>query len=514
MLNYNAENDIMENIYRSYQEVSKSSEDMIHELGSKCQHFLGEYALSDRAVSAINMLASFKGDEARAELENKLVHCHISSVAAAREEEKSYREFCALFEDPVKECLLGIRDHVLGKKQVPYKIKDKNFRLDVINSPALCMSLEFRNVLIEDGRHPHEIFITHIDGGKFLEKVTLDDEDGSQKTIEVPAYRIYFVNAPDPGTIPTKVSSFTFSDVSASINVYNYSQYRDLIDVDADKVQWRLLMQPLSALVEKAEVLGYESLNEEEKSFMPILCVFYEMIEFYLRSDTLPASGTQAAVFSENAAMSFKFGSGELEDAARYMADCGIDIAAQILRQGCTDRFTFCRNLIQYFTISDSENLYSLLMQILSDCASTYTSRILPLPYRKYHRPIVQVMNDIFGIRKWKGTFPEYHLVTKPEFLEVSEVYSKVYTYLNEQNKCYYYDIIESVNDSCYLITLLRARMLLKEEESAARYCALDSCFTDGGRRKAEIAAQLMITEDMDTDQVIAAVEEMEKLIT
>ena len=74
-------------------------------------------------------------------------------------------------------------------------------------------------------------------------------------------------------------------------------------------------MHPLKAMLEKAQILGVESLDKDELRALPLLCVFYELIQFYLAPTTEAGIGKSLIRFDEDAAENFAFSQNDLEAA-------------------------------------------------------------------------------------------------------------------------------------------------------------------------------------------------------
>ena len=67
-----------------------------------------------------------------------------------------------MFDGEERQALNGLSEYVVGQKEgTPYKIKNRILHVDVLSTPAMSLELDFADVLIEDGRHPREILITH-----------------------------------------------------------------------------------------------------------------------------------------------------------------------------------------------------------------------------------------------------------------------------------------------------------------------------------------------------------------
>ena len=120
--------------------------------------------------------------------------------------------------------------------------------------------------------------------------------------------------------------------------------------------------------------------------------------------------------------------------------------------------------------------------------------------FRTYVR---EKVNKAFLDRGWKGNYPSYMTVTAPEFLEVSSVYKKQYTYLNEKIKFLYFDFVESIVDNQYCITPLTGMILPKNSNIDYRKCKSTDCFfIDGGRRRAEVFEDLTFKEGMTRKEI------------
>ncbi|MGI6002236.1 MAG: hypothetical protein ACOX74_01255 [Lachnospiraceae bacterium] len=508
MLHYNIDNEILDEMYHIFISMNQDDYDGLHEFGKKYLPLLDEYALEDRTVFVIRHLSEFRTKQDLEETATKLLHGHVTANVARKEEKKGYDLLFEGADDITALALRCLWDSVLEHRIIPYKIKNREFHIDVIDTPAMNLSLDFEDVLIEDGRNPRQIRMDHISGDKFTTQVRVTGTDGSVSKVDVPRYRVEFINGLTAGRklYDRKVSSFSFSHVQGTLKTYNYANNYTVDPEMQDKLAWRLLMQPLEAVTMKAEVLGYEDLTREEQTYMPLFCVMYELVGFYLRDDSVPGIGRRLASFSDEAAAGFRFSQSDLDVSAAIFRRNGLTQFADRLETAITDRAAFCRYFIQYAAMKQSEELYHTIEGILTDCGSAYRTKPYSLAFRKFHKVVRNALNDYFATKGWKGSFPCYYAETSPDFLEVSTVYSKMYTYLNEKRKGFYFDFIESSQPGRYLITPVGASILLHSREDAGSMQALSACFLDGGRRRAQIAGQIEITDEMETEEVTEGV--------
>ena len=100
--------------------------------------------------------------------------------------------------------------------------------------------------------------------------------------------------------------------------------------------------------------------------------------------------------------------------------------------------------------------------------------------------------------------------VISPEFIEVSSIYKRRYTYLNEKMKFIYFDFLESVVDGKYFITPITGMILPKNRNIDYRKCtSLDCFFLDGGRRNGAVFNDLTISEDMTRKEIGRKLEQL-----
>jgi hypothetical protein len=287
------------------------------------------------------------------------------------------------------------------------------------------------------------------------------------------------------------------------MHLYNYSEYRGSLDVEADKLPWRLLMSPLQSVLEKAQMLGVQSLNQEEIHALPLICVFYELIQFYLAPTTVAGIGRSLIRYDEALAADFAFSQEDLDAVCEYLTPYGLDELTAWLQKAVSDRSAFCRYWIQYAATKKGESLYEVLKNVLEACSCYYEKHPLPLACRKYHSTVRRSLNEYFCRHKWRGEFPAFRRIEASEFLEVSNVYKKMYTYINEKHKGYYVDFIETVTEQTYCVTAVVGYVLLRDGEDIRDYSAVHGYFMDGGRRNSHIVGQITIDDTMHSDQMV-----------
>ena len=142
----------------------------------------------------------------------------------------------------------------------------------------------------------------------------------------------------------------------------------------------------------------------------------------------------------------------------------------------------FCRFWIHYASTSQSATLYKELSNLMKRCAGEYPARPVQKSYGMWHEKIIGQCDRFFLEKGWSGSFPNYYAEISPEFVEVSSIYSKMYTYVNEKRKSRSVQILESVSRQGCTVTALGCDFLLKDKQSPAAMQAMDGYFTDGGR--------------------------------
>ena len=227
------------------------------------------------------------------------------------------------------------------------------------------------------------------------------------------------------------------------------------------------------------------------------------MIQFYLAPTTEAGVGRSLIRFDEELAENFAFSQEDLNATCEYLAPYGMEELTGWLHKAISERSAFCRYWIQFASMKKAETLYKILTDILDECSRYYEKKPMPLSCRKHRSAVRRALNEYFCRHKWRGEFPNYRRSEASGFLEVSNVYKRMYTYINEKQKAFFVDFIEGVTENSYTVTAVSGYVLLKDGENARDYRALSGYFLDGGRRNSHIVGQITIDDMMSSDQVI-----------
>lgn len=428
------------------------------------------------------------------------------------EEIDNFIAFARRFPKADPRALLYFLREVAGKKALPYKFKNRNFVIECLDIPAATIVLNFEEVLIEDGRRPRTVVMAHVQGEALDRQKTVTQLDGSQRTIPVLTYRLAFVN---PEGNQHRISTFTFRNMAANIQYWNYNLVSLEPEKNMDKLPWRLMAQPLEAFIEKARALGTEALNPAEIQCLPVFCVIYELIQFYLSPNTTIGIGYGTAAFSQEESEQFVYSQEDARAVARVLAQGPLEEFGRRLEASFMDKPGFCRYLVRFFSHSESEVLYRYLGEALTECTK-------PCPeinrsysvYHQYGQIVQNQLNDFFLSNQWYGTYPMYRKVERPRFMKDTSVYTSQYDYINPTQKVYYLDIIESITSEKYVITAVLGSVMGKEQDmKTRRHCALECFLTDGAKRSGRVLATVAFEENMSESLVHAAIKFLEAQI-
>ena len=103
--------------------------------------------------------------------------------------------------------------------------------------------------------------------------------------------------------------------------------------------------------------------------------------------------------------------------------------------------------------------------------------------------------------------------VSRPEFIEVSNIYKRQYAYLNEKMKFIYFDFIESIVDGQYHITPITGMILPKNTNIDYRKCtSMDCFFLDGGRRNGAVFGD-GVSESMTLKEIKEKMEQLSAVL-
>ena len=161
--------------------------------------------------------------------------------------EFTLKDFARFYTGSNRQAILLFGKLVESRQVIPYKIRNKDFSIEVASTTAFTLNLVFHNVLIEDGRHPAEIM---------MDNIRIERGDG--------IFRLKFNNILKQEE-PPKVSSFVFDSLESATLLWNYNFYTQELLPGSQKIPWCLLDEPMRALLGKATYLGGDFLNEYEK---------------------------------------------------------------------------------------------------------------------------------------------------------------------------------------------------------------------------------------------------------
>ena len=183
MLHYSVDNELMSDLYRDYRQMKGAEYAQLHELGEHYLSLIEGYDLEESTIKTLQGLVQFETEEELESVENGIVHGYLTAKAALRKEQAEYKEFVRMFDGEEQQALNGLSEYVVGQKKIPYKIKNRILHVDVLSTPAMSLELDFADVLIEDGRHPREILITHLSGECFERTETVKGENGAEEKV-------------------------------------------------------------------------------------------------------------------------------------------------------------------------------------------------------------------------------------------------------------------------------------------------------------------------------------------
>ena len=83
--------------------------------------------------------------------------------------DEAFHQFVQQFHTEDQKVLLAFYRELVGKRRIPYKIKDRNFSVDIQMCQGFTVDVEFQDVLIEDGRHPKEILMDSLRGERLAD---------------------------------------------------------------------------------------------------------------------------------------------------------------------------------------------------------------------------------------------------------------------------------------------------------------------------------------------------------
>ncbi len=402
--------------------------------------------------------------------------------------EYSLKDFARFYTGANRQAILLFGKLLDEKTVIPYRIRNKDFSVEVASTTAFTLNLVFHNVLIEDGRHPAQIL---------MENVRVERGGGM--------FRLKFFNALKKEE-PAKESSFVFDHLNSAIVLWNYNFYTQSLDENADKLPWCLLDEPMRALLGKAASLGRDSLNAYEKKILPAVQFLDVIFGLYLDQETQVAYGRSNIYFNRDKLNTMKFSENQKRAGIEMMEHFGWLESKQRFLHFDEDKEAFFKSFIHQLTQKEGKTLYTWLQGNLSAATSEYPrlKQVLPV-YAGNHRIICNCIDKVMKDCGYEGTYPDYRKEKKAAFVEVSQVYQRKYTYLNEKKKLELISFVESIVNGCLTVTALKGTILGKRKTDIydTAMTAIDGCFTEQGRRRCQVESVLTIDPDMEEGQVL-----------
>lgn len=398
--------------------------------------------------------------------------------------DEKFHQFVQQFHTEEQRVLLAFYRELVGKRKIPYKIKDRNFLVNVQMSQGFAINVEFQDVLIEDGRHPKEIFMENLRGERLA--------DGR--------YRLSFTNrlaSNGEGQAP-KESAFSFSSLQGGVRLWDYHVHTLKLKSDTIGLPWDLVNETLEAIEQKYQVLGENYLNVHEQKALEIFKFLRPYLQLYLLPTTKIGFGKSTVLYDSDQ-VDWQLDSVQMRKGAEFFAGLGLRrLADCFIKRECNDR-ELIQELLYTMRSLKGNILFKTLNQLLEQCGrdqqGLYESDRDMNNFRSYIREKIQ---KVFMDHGWKGNYPSYMAVSQPDFIEVSNIYKRQYAYLNEKMKFIYFDFIESIVDGQYHITPITGMILPKNTNIDYRKCtSMDCFFLDGGRRNGAVFDDLSVSEGM-----------------
>lgn len=413
--------------------------------------------------------------------------------------DEEFHQFVQQFHTEEQRVLLAFYRELVGKRKIPYKIKDRNFQVNVQMNQGFAITAEFQDVLIEDGRHPKEILMENLRGERL--------EDGR--------YRLSFTNrlASGEGQAP-KESAFSFSSLRGGVRLWNYRVHMLKLKADTIGLPWNLLNETLEAVEQKKQVLGESYLNIHEQKALHIFEFLRPYFHLYLLPTTKIGFGKSTVLYDSDQ-VEWTLDSAKMHRGAEFFASLGLRrLADYFLKRECNDR-ELVQELLYTMRTLKGNILFKTLNHLLEECGrdrqGLYESDRDMINFRSYIREKIQ---KVFADHGWRGGYPSFMAVSRPDFIEVSNIYKRQYAYLNEKMKFIYFDFIESIVDGQYHITPITGMILPKNTNIDYRKCtSMDCFFLDGGRRNGAVFGDLTVSEDMTRKEIKEKLEQLSAVL-
>ena len=413
--------------------------------------------------------------------------------------DEAFHQFVQQFNRAEQKVLWAFYRELVGKRKIPYKIKERKFLVNVQMSQGFAIDVEFQDVLIEDGRHPKEIFMESLRGERL--------SNGR--------YRLTFLNRLGlaEGQEP-KESSFSFSAVKGGTRMWDYKVRTQPISNGTKGMPWDFIYETLSAMDMKRGVLGEEVLNDHEMKALQIYDFFCPYLQLYLDPMTKIGFGKSTVLYTSSA-----FDAGlempAMKNASVFFDGLGMKRLSGLFLQGeCNERELVQELLYTMYSIKGNI-IYRTLKQLIDACGKDYPGLYeYDKEMSKFHFYVKEKIQKIFEEHEWSGSYPSYMMKVEPNFVEVSNVYKKQYTYLNEKAKFIYFDFVESIVDGELCITPVTGMILPKNANIDYRKRTSMECFFfDGGRRNGAVIEDLSVAESMTVNDVRHKIKELAMIL-
>ena len=402
--------------------------------------------------------------------------------------EFTLKDFARFYTGSNRQAILLFGKLVESRQVIPYKIRNKDFSIEVASTTAFTLNLVFHNVLIEDGRHPAEIM---------MDNIRIERGDG--------IFRLKFNNILKQEE-PPKVSSFVFDSLESATLLWNYNFYTQELLPGSQKIPWCLLDEPMRALLGKATYLGGDFLNEYEKKILPTVQFLDVIFSVFLHEDTKIAYGRSNIYYDKEVLDAMVFSESQKKAGITLMEHFGWLESKQSFLHIDEDKDGFFKSFVRQLTQKEGKTLYTWLKSNLSAATSEYPrlKQVLPV-YAGNHRIICTCIDKIMHDCGFEGSYPDFRKEKKAAFIEISQVYERKYTYLNEKKKLELLSFVESIVNGCLTVTAIQGTILGRRKTDIydTAMTAIDGCFTEQGRRRCQVSAVLTIDPDMDEGQVM-----------
>lgn len=402
--------------------------------------------------------------------------------------EYSLRQFARFYTGTNRQAVILFEKLVSEHRVIPYRIRNKDFSVEVAATTAFTLQLVFHNVLIEDGRHPAEIM---------MDNIRIERGDG--------IFRLKFNNILKSEE-PLKESSFVFEYLDSATVLWNYNFYTVELYRGIQKVPWCLLDEPMRALLGKSEALGKDSLNEYEKKILPAVSFLDVIFDVFLNENTKIAYGRSNIYYDKELLEAMTFNDAQKRAGIELMEHFGWLELKEMFECFDEDKESFFKHFIRFLTQKDGKTLYTWLKCNFSAATSEYPrlKQVLPV-YAGNHRIITTCVDKVLKDCGFEGTYPDYRKEKKAAFIETSFVYERKYTYLNEKKKLELISFVESIVNGCLTVTAVCGTILGKKKTDIydTAMTAIDGCFTEQGWRSCEVHSVLTIDPDMSEEQVL-----------